>query len=108
MDLEDRLRLLQMSPQTGVLLAQLLVLGGHRIATTALRPPGLGQRFERPFSAGSPPRRQVRGEQALASQQRADRTRLPACIRLFQYPQLILRAEVPTLRLVGNFRVGTR
>ncbi len=42
LDLEDRVRLLQPSTQTGVFLAQLLVLDGDLVAATSLGSPRLG------------------------------------------------------------------
>ena len=46
LDLEDRLRLLQPTPQPGVFLPQLLVLDGYLVPTTTLRTPRLGKRRE--------------------------------------------------------------
>ena len=105
MYIEDRLRLLESLPQTGVLFAQLLVLHGHRIATTTLRSPWLGQRLQRPFSPSAPPFRQVRRIQPLAAQQRRDLARLLAPICLFQNTEFVLGSELPALGLFRYFWV---
>jgi len=107
LDIEDRLRLLEPLPQTGVLFAQLLVLHSHRIATTALRASWLSQRLQRPFSPCPPPFRQVRRIQPLATQQRRDLARLLAPICLFQNTEFVLGTELPALGFFRYFWVGT-
>ena len=105
LDLDDRLGLLQLPLQPRVLTLQLLHPRIHGLAASA-RASARSQPGQRPLLPLAAPRRQVRGVQPLAPQQRADLAGRLARVRLPQDPQLVLRAEAPTLRLRRHLGVG--
>ena len=85
-------------------LAELLVLGEEGVGLRS--PPRSGEAAEGAEAVLAAPVDEVAAVQALAPQQGADRAWLGQRVRLLDDAQLVLRAEAPAGRALGDLRVG--